>query len=407
MIGLTNMKVMRNFQYRALNSDGAAVEAICEAESRADVLQQLKSLGLCTLELREVLTSSPGSLAVGRSAISRFYMMLGDQLQVGVPLLSALELIGRQERAPDAKRLVESIARRVESGASLGDAVSQYEEVFSEVDLNLIRAGEEGGFLPDALERIAQMREWQQKLTANVWGAAAYPLLLVAVAMVLVPCVLVYLVPKLEPIFESLRRDAQLPWATSTLLTISNVCRNYGGICLTAMICLGMLGYFLIPRGRLIAFRDRTILLLPFLGELVRDFVLARFCRILGTLLQNRIQVLTALEIATKVLGNRFMEKSLVDAQEAVASGKLLADALGSSQQIPADALAMIGVAEQSNTLAPVLIKVAQQMETRTNRRLETAVKMIEPLLLLVMAVLVGFVVLALLLPIFEGQTLG
>jgi general secretion pathway protein F/type IV pilus assembly protein PilC len=399
---------MRHFHYKAFTADGTTIEASCEAESRAGALTLLKAQGLFAQQLSEVSRKSNHQLPkVSRSVISRFYGMLGDQLQVGVPLLAALELIGRQEQSSEARRLVNTIANRVESGDSLSQALEPYEDIFSEVDLNLIRAGEEGGFLPDALERIAQMREWQHRLTANVYGAAAYPLLLVAVAMMLVPAVLIYLVPKLEPIFESLRRDAALPWATSLLLKISSVCQNYGFLVVVSAVAILLATYCLVPSAIVRDLRDKTVLRLPFFGVLVREFVLARFCRVLGTLLQNKIQMLTALEISTKVMGNKHLANAFGSAQESIASGRMLAEALERTHQIPADSLAMIGVAEQSNTLDVVLIKVATQLETRTNRRLEIAVKLIEPLLLLVLAVFVGFVVLALLLPIFEGQSLG
>lgn len=399
---------MIHFQYRALDAKGDSIQAVCEADSRAGALAMLKARGYCTLKLTEVSGHHEGPTPkVGRGVVSRFYAMLGDQLQVGVPLLAAIELIGRKERSVEAKRLVTSIAGRVESGDSLSQALAPYEQIFSEVDLNLILAGEEGGFLPDALERIAKMREWQQKLTTSVWGAAAYPLLLVAVAMLLIPAVLIYLVPKLEPIFESLRRDSALPWATSLLLEISSLCQDYGLLISVSLFVTAVIVYGLIPRSRLVRLRDKMVLQLPFFGSLVREFVLARFCRVLGTLLQNKIQVLSALEIATKVMGNHHMKNSLQSAQEFVASGRLLTEALDRTNHIPADSLAMIGVAEQSNTLDSVLIKVAHQLETRTNRRLEIAVKLIEPLLLLVLAAFVGFVVLALLLPIFDGQAIG
>ena len=398
---------MQRFQYTALDLRGNSHVGTCEADSRAGALAVLKSQDLRPTKL-EVASNSDSQLPrVGQATVARFYMMLADQLQVGVPLLNALELIERQEASDEAKRLVGDIAQRVSAGDSLSDAMNLYLGVFSEIDINLVRAGEEGGFLPDSLARVSEMREWQQKLTASVWGAAAYPILLVSVSMLLIPAVLIFLVPKLEPIFASLRRTDQLPWATTLLLSTSEVLRNYGGLFIGLLILAILSVTLLVPTEYLSRLRDRLVLRTPMLGIVVRDFVLARFFRVLGTLLQNKIQMLPALEIATQVLGNDHMKSSIQDTYESVASGRMLTDALRKTDSIPPDALAMIGVGEQSNTLDFVLIKIAQQFEARTNRRLESGIKLIEPILLLLMAVFVGFTVLALLLPIFEGQAIG
>lgn len=398
---------MRSFSYKALKPNGEVIEATCEGESRADVLARFKIQGLVAVNLNEVRSHKSKNAKVPAKTISRFYAMLSNQLQVGVPMLSALELIAREERSVEGKKLIDNIARSVEAGQSLSSALQSHEDAFPIVDLNLVRAGEEGGFLPDAIDRICQIREWQQKLIANAWGAAAYPLMLVSIAALLIPAMLIYLVPKLEPIFASLRRDSQLPFATSLLLSISHLCQEYGLQLLLGVLFAILLLSVFAPKEWLLKTRDKLILKTPVIGELVRDFVLARFFRVLGTLLQNKIQVLTSLDIAVKVLGNRELTRSFQQLHGAIASGKMLADSLDKTRQIPTDVLAMIGVAEQSNSLDSVLVKIATQLESRTNRRLETIVKMIEPMLLLFMAAFVGFVVLALLLPIFEGQSLG
>ncbi|WP_197168057.1 type II secretion system F family protein [Neorhodopirellula pilleata] len=344
---------------------------------------------------------------MNRVSTSRFYTMLGDQLQVDVPLLEAIELIAKQEKDPSAKQLISEIAKKIETGESLSQSLASYPAMFSDVERNLIRSGEEGGFLADAVENISQMRDWQHQLTNHVCGAVAYPLLLISVASLLVPAVLIFLVPKLEPIFESLRRDEQLPWPTATLLKLSSLTQLYGTTVVGLLLIILVSGYLFIPRKRMIETRDRSILRVPLMGVLVREFLLARFCRVLGTLLQNKVQVIRSFEIASKVIGNQHLTRAISAVSDDIAAGRLLTDALERSHEMPSDCIAMLGVAERSNRLDSVLIRVSYQLEARTNRRLEMMVKMIEPVLLLVMAAFVGFVVLALLLPIFEGQTLG
>ena len=398
---------MYHFHYKALKLDGAPIETTAEGESRSEVLARLKGQGLVVVKLDTIQVKASGIKRIPRGLITRFYVLLGNQLQVGVPMLSALELIVQQERSPTGKLLLADIAKQVESGQTLSAALEKHTQLFPIVDLNLLRAGEEGGFLSEAIERIAQIRQWQQTLVSSALGAATYPLLLISIAVVLVPTMLIYLVPKLEPIFSSLRRDAKLPLMTTILLDVSHMLEQYGGQALGAFLVLLLAVYVFVPKSRLRKSADHIVLRVPLIGDLFRDFILARFFRILGTLLQNKIQILTSLKIAIKVLGNTDLSHSFRHLCEAVSSGKRLATSLDATGRIPTDVLAMIGVAEQSNSLDTVLIKIAEQLEQRTNRRLEIVMKLIEPLLLLVMAIFVGFVVLALLLPIFEGQTLG
>lgn len=398
---------MNHFHYKALKLDGASIEATVEGESRSDVLARLKRQGLVVVKLDSIQAKARVTTRIPRGLITRFYVLLGNQLQVGVPLLSALELIVQQEKSASGKHLLADIAKQVESGQTLSTALEKHAQAFSIIDLNLLRAGEEGGFLPEAIERIAYIRQWQKTLVSGALGAAAYPLLLVCISLVLLPSMLVYLVPKLEPIFSSLRRDAKLPIMTSLLLDVSRLLEQYGTHALAGSVIVILAIYAIVPKSRLRTTADYLVLRVPLIGDLIRDFILARFFRILGTLLQNKIQILASLKIAIKVLGNADMSHSFRQLCESVSTGKRLAASLDATGRIPTDVLAMIGVAEQSNTLDTVLIKVAEQLEQRTNQRLEVVMKLIEPLLLLFMAVFVGIVVLALLLPIFEGQTLG
>ncbi len=398
---------MQYFHYKALKHDGTVIEGTGEGRTRPEFITQLKGQGLIVINTNVVTRRGSKQFTAPRNLLGRFYSMLSNQLQVGVPILSALQVIEKQERSPGGKELVRDIAKRIESGQTLSESLEAHPDLFSIIDMNLICAGEEGGFLPEAVDRIAYIREWQQKLKSSAWGAAAYPLLLVCIAAILVPSMLIFLVPKLEPVFASLRQDAQLPWATSALLWLSHNLEQHVMQFIAAGIFFISIIYLTVPQQHLKNLFDRLVLRLPLIGELVRDFILARFFRILGTLLQNKIPIVKSIHIATKVLNNHDMEKAFQPLSEAVSSGRHLAMTLDKTGRVPPDILAMIGVAEQSNALDSVLIKIAEQLEYRTNRRLEIVVKLIEPMLLLVMATFVGFVVLALLLPIFEGQTLG
>ena len=305
-----------------------------------------------------------------------------------------------------SRHLLDAISRQLASGVSLSQALSSYPDQFPQIDISLIRAGEEGGFLSQALSRVTQVREWQATLASNLWGALAYPLILVTVAALLIPGMLIFLVPKFEPLFDSLRQVGRMPWPTTMLLAVSRYSQDYGLVTLVGLLGLLLLGYWSIPEARRVLWRDRILFRLPLVGPLLRDLDLARFCRVLGTLLENKISILKALDISAKVVSNRVLCQSIGLAQLAVGAGKTLVEPFSKSEFVPVEVVAMIGVGEQSNTLDSVLLKIATQLENRSRKRLEFGVKLLEPLLLLVMALVVGFIVLALLLPVFEGQGL-
>ena len=333
--------------------------------------------------------------------------MLHDQLEVGVPILKALEVIRNQEQSESAKQMIDDIMERVTSGSTLSDALQSHPRAFPTIDLSVIRAGEEGGFLRESLARTLQVREWQASLTSSIWGAMAYPIILVSVAAILVPGILVFLVPKFEPLFVSLRQAGKMPWATTVLLETANLAKNYGAFGILGFAIAVVTLFCSVPIAQLRSYGEKTFSQIPFLGPIARDLALARFCRVLGTLLENRIPILKAIDTSATVVGHSMLRHAIEAARDSVARGGSLVQQLAKSKQVPGDILAMLGVGEQSNTLDSVLVKIALQVETRTRKRIEFSVKLLEPAMLLVLALLFGFIVLALLLPVFEGQGLA
>jgi general secretion pathway protein F/type IV pilus assembly protein PilC len=217
---------------------------------------------------------------------------------------------------------------------------------------------------------------------------------------------LIFLVPKFEPLFESLKQAGKMPWATSLLLNSASLAKSYLGFGLLSLLVAIVVALWLIPRARMREIIDQGLMRTPLVGPIARDLALARFFRVFGTLLQNKIPILRALDISAMVVGNCILHRAIESAKTSVAGGGTLTEKLAESKQIPADVLAMLGVGEQSNTLDSVLIKIAAQVETRSRKRLEFSIKLLEPAMLLSLALLVGFMAIALLLPVFEGQGL-
>ena len=268
----------------------------------------------------------------------------------------------------------------------------------------MVRAGEEGSFLEDVLKQVADFTEHQQELKGKVIGAMVYPLFLLVAGVSVVWAMLVWFVPKFAPIFERLAERDELPFATTLLVSISDYVGSYWFVTLG----LGVGGVFIL-RQQLrtevgIKRWHQLAINLPLLGPVVRSLAVARFCRILGTLLKNGVPILQSLRIAKDATGNRVLSDAIANAADNVSSGKSLASPLASSGQFPIEVVEMISVGEEANNLEQVLINIADTMERRTQRLMDLAVRLLEPLMLMVMAALVLFVVIGLLLPVMKSS---
>jgi general secretion pathway protein F/type IV pilus assembly protein PilC len=398
---------MATYTYTAIDKSGQTRKSRLEAATRTDAIALLQSDGLVAISISEATTSGLRRKTVSKAAVARIYTMLANQMDVGVPLLKALQVIRESEQQPGVQRLLDDIIAKVTAGNSLSQAFSYHRAQFSTVDINVVRAGEEGGFLNAALNRIVQLREWQSSMASSLWGALAYPLILIAVASIILPSIMIFIVPRFEPLYESLRSSGKMPWITSSLLAISAALEQYG---LWVMIGATLGSFVLFKWTRA---SDRTIWMeqlmerSPIVGRVFQDWSLSQFCRVLGMLLDNRVQLLTALEIAATSSGSMQLVRTIEQARKELGEGSMLAQPLARSGRVSKEILAMISIAEQSNTLATVLNKIAIQLETQLKKRLELGVKLVEPLMLLILAILVGTIVIALLLPIFENNGLG
>jgi general secretion pathway protein F/type IV pilus assembly protein PilC len=266
----------------------------------------------------------------------------------------------------------------------------------------MVRAGGEGGFLEEALTRVAQFTEAQEDLKKRTLGAIAYPVFLSVVGTIIVIVLIVFFVPKFEEMFARLRERGELPPVTDWLLWLSDTLRTHGWWILLALIAGGWFArrWLNTPEGCL--WRDRMQLKLPLAGAIFQSLAVARFCRVLGTLLRNGVPILRSLEISRNATGNRVLGEAIGQATENISAGQSLAEPLRASGRFPPAVVEMIGVAEQANNLENVLLGVADSLEKNTWRKLDLAVRLIEPILLLLLAIAVLLVVIALLLPIMR-----
>ncbi len=400
---------MPDFEYIARETTGNQVAGVLTAASRQEALSTLTARSLFPVSLDA--TEAPraagglGQRRVAARHLAVFYTQLADLLRSGVPLLRSLELLEKQSSVPALKRVVQDVREKVADGTPLAEAMRQHPKVFGELGVSMVRAGEEGGFLEDVLKRIATFTEHQQELKSRVVSAMVYPVFLLTMGSIIVVLILVFFVPKFEPIFSRMKERDGLPWATELLMSMSGNMQTYGIVAVALLIggCYALAKAIETETGRR-RFDLLRIRAIGF-GPIIRSLAIARFCRILGTLLHNGVPILQSLRIAKDATGNVVLTDAIANAAESVSAGKSLAQPLAVSHQFPVEIIEMISVGEEANNLEQVLINVADTMEQRTNRRLDMFVRLLEPLLLLIMAGIILFVMLALLVPILQSSS--
>lgn len=383
---------------------------VLTASSKQDALGALSAKSLFPVRIDLAESTKSQQKYVGRRVGARhlcvFYTQLADLLKSGVPLLRSLELLGKQSVNPTLKLVIQDVREQVADGTRLAEAMRPHPKVFTELAVSMIRAGEEGSFLEDVLKRISAFTEHQQELKNRVVGAMVYPAFLLVMGGLIVSGMLIFFVPKFEPIFERMGERGELPWATTTLIAFSEFAQKYwmGGLVVLAGGVFLLIQWLKTPEGRLKA--DQFRLKAPGLGPVVRSLAIARFCRILGTLLRNGVPILLSLRIAKDATGNLVLSEAISTAADNISEGKSLARPLQASGQFPEEVVEMISVGEEANNLEQVLINIAENMERRTNQLLDMLVKLLEPALLTVMAGIILFVVLALLWPIMQSSSI-
>ena len=400
---------MPDFKYLAKEMTGKQVSGTLTAASEKDALAGLaaKSLFPISVALTEQSKqqASTGSRRVSAKYLTVFYNQLADLLKSGVPLLRSLQLLEDQTSHATLKSVIQDVREQVADGTRLNESMRRHPKTFNFLTVSMVKAGEEGGFLEDVLARIAAFNDQQEELKGKVTGAMVYPLFLMSVGLTIVTVMMVWFVPKFAAIFGRMQDQGTLPWATTTLLAISDVIQAYGVLILFAVAgaVTGTIVYFRSTEGA--RNLDKWKLKIPGLGGILQNLAVARFCRMLGTLLKNGVPILQSLRIAKDASGNVILAEAIGNAADNVSSGQSLAVPLRSSGQFSRDLIEMIAVGEEANNLENVLIGVADNLEKRTSRRIDMVVRLLEPVLLLVMAVIVTFVIAALLLPVLNLST--
>jgi len=318
-------------------------------------------------------------------------------------VLRAIDVMSRMKSSPLLMQILKEIHADVSGGEPLANAMAKHPNAFNDLSIAMVRAGEQGGFLEDVLARISVFTERQDELRNKLVGSMIYPCILMFAGGTVVMFLMLFVVPRIRMFLEQVEK----PWLTVALFSTCDFLQYQGFYILGALVVVMV---FVIPvlksdKERLAL--DKLRLRVPVMGKIVTMVAICRFCRILGTMLHNGVPILQALKISKDSAGNRILAEQIDKATENVQKGEMLASPLGASGFFPGDIIDMIAVAEESNNLETVLVQIADSNEARTARQIDLGVRLLEPLMLLVMATFVLVIAIALLVPILRMSASG
>ena len=411
---------MPTFSYRALQADGKIADGVLDAGSRPDALRQMETLGLRPVNITEKSSGAVkknGSAApaaasgnisfnfaakkVSAKELENFTRLLSSLLAAGVPLSRAMVILAKEASSPVAQTKWKELHDRVVDGMSLADAMAKSPETFPRVYVAMVEAGEAGGFLDVVLAQIAEFQSREKELKSKVMVAMLYPSILLVLALVVLTVLLVFFIPKFQKVFASIH--GALPLITQVIIAASDLIRHYGLFVAAAIVGIGFMirAWVVSEKGK--RAWEGIVLKSPLIGPLIAQFAMARFCRMLGTLIGAGVPLVHGLNVARRSIGNQILVDAVAQAIDRVQQGGRLGQSLANCRTLfPGSVLEMISVAEESGKLDVELVRVAAVTEVDLDRNLKTAVAFAEPLMLFLIAGFIGIIFIGMLLPVLS-----
>jgi type II secretory pathway component PulF len=398
------------FQYVALTPDGQRRTGRIEAETRPEALARIRDLGQQPVQLRVEAAEAPATAPArhGRRItagdIAALMRQLADLILAGLTLDRSFSVLAEQAENVALRSLLEEVQTEVRGGSALSQALERQPRYFPAMVVNMIRAGELSGQLGEVLERLAQFAEREQQRRAQIISAMVYPGVLLTVAVCTLVFLLTFVVPRLSGVFAD--QGVALPLPTRILLAITGALTSgwwaiLGGI---AALWVGFLAYRRTEAG---AYQlDRLVLRLAVIGKVWRKVVVARFARALGTLVAGGVPILQALQVAGQAAANRTLIRAAGELEERVKGGETISLAMRATGQFPPVLIHMTAVGEETGDLPRVLLRVAETLDGESEIAMKRLTTLIEPLIVVLMGGFVGFVVLSILLPVFDASSL-
>ncbi len=395
------------FRWTGKSPKGEIVKGELTSNSKEEVKSYLRKQRIIPTKISpkpKPLFSSFGGSVKDKDLVI-FTRQFATMIGAGLPLIQALEILSKQtENKAFAKKITE-IKTDVEGGSTFADALKKHPRVFSELYTNMVAAGEAGGILDTILVRLATYIEKAQQLKRKVKGAMIYPSVVISVAVLVIVVIMIYVVPTFSQMFTQL--GGTLPMPTQIVINMSNFLGGTGGLVILASLigfAIFIVQFRRTERGKRIT--DSIMLKFPIIGVLLRKVAVAKFTRTLGTLVSSGVPILDGLNITARTAGNKVIEKAVLDVRQGVSEGKTIAEPLAGSKVFPPMVTQMIAVGESTGALDSMLEKIADFYDDEVDNAVANLTSMIEPVLMVFLGGSIGFIVVAMYLPIFKLITL-
>lgn len=427
---------MPKFRYVAMDSKGREVEGMIDADNENRALAAIKEKQLFPTSIQDlsggrrptrgsgsskVVTAKvqaksggggaikmPGFLAsifqgkVGVKQVMLFTRQLATLVDAGLPLLRGLHVLQRQEKTPQFRAALQGMAESVESGSTFAEALAQFPRVYTPFYVNMCRAGEASGALQTVLTRLAEFMEKSQKIRNKVKGAMVYPLVVLVMASLILAVLMVFVIPKFKEIFDDLLQGQPLPILTQMVVGLSTFIASKWYIGLAGIIAFVVAFKVLAKTKKGMQALDRIKLRLPVFGSLVRKTAISNFARTLGTLLTGGVPILQALNIVKEVTDNAVLSNAVAQVHDSVKEGETIVVPLEASGVFPSMVVSMIQVGEETGALPEMLMKIAENYDDEVDTAVEALTSVIEPIMIIFLAVVVGTIVIAMFLPLIS-----
>ena len=422
---------MPRFTYIALDSRGQESTGLVDALTANDAIGQLRQAGYFPTNVYEeeqnaaAAAKKParGTKTVAAPSAARskgknivlfqkktvkakilmvFTRQLATLIDAGLPLLRGLNVLSKQERDPLLKSTIDQLADAVQGGSTFSESLAQHPKIFNKLYVNMVKAGELGGVLELVLSRLAEFQEKAQKVKNKVKAAMIYPVIVLTLAMVIMAFLLVFIVPKFETIFHEMLGDKPLPGITQFVIGISGFMQHHW-LTLLAGIAALFFGYKFVsrtPAGRVLI--DRLALRAPLFGDLTRKSSISRFARTLGTLVTSGVPILQALNITRETAGNSVIANAISQVHDSVKEGESIVQPLEASGAFPPMVVSMVDVGEETGQLPEMLLKIAEVYDDEVDNSVAGLTSMLEPIMIVFLAVIVGTIVIALFMPLIS-----
>src|SRR3982751_4088632 len=420
---------MPRFNYVALDARGQEASGLLEAASSSAAISQLRQSGYFpTSVIEEAIITSDGKPARARTVTAAlmtkprekkgivlfqrrkvkskvlmiFTRQLATLIDSGLPLLRSLNVLAKQERDKLLKKTINDLADSVQGGSTFSDALALHPRIFNNLYVNMVKAGEVGGVLELVLNRLSEFQEKAAKIKNKVLSAMVYPIIVMTMAIGILCFLLVFIVPRFEVIFHDLLGDKPLPPVTQFVIGFSGFMKNHGLVLVGAIVAIVIIYNFIgrTRRGRLVI--DNFKLRMPLFGNLNRKTAISRFARTLGTLVTSGVPILQALNITRETAGNAAIARAIARVHDCVKEGESIVQPLEASKQFPPMVVSMIDVGEETGKLPEMLLKMADVYDDEVDNAVAALTSMLEPIMIVLLAIIVGTIVLALFTPLIS-----